>query len=288
MVGDRLSLKKCKSLQCRMGRVPEDKSYQGTGSPVRKGYNGAFRPTGSILMKRDNRMVAFPGFDRVYLLQDPLSTSAYRGRFDTSIDPLAITRGEVTPETPILIRWDMGGESPSDIVWTTSAHPLIAHRRVLDLFCEKNLTGWRSYPVQVLDKLGTVHDDYAGLQIVGRCGVVDLSRSTVALKHYPGGWFPQLVGYFFDENSWDGSALFMHVPDRNGRVSAHILMTEPVREILSKAQIRNVGYQRLSDLSVVVSTYRISQADLPHNLEERINAVYEQEGIPRPRQRNRQ
>ena len=227
-------------------------------------------------------MLTFPGFDRVYLLQDPLSTNVYRGRFDTSINPLAITRGEVASETPIPIRWEMGGESPSDVIWTTSAHPLIVHRRVLDLLEENNLTGWRSYPVEVLDKLGVVYDDYVGVQILGRCGVVDLSRSAVTLKHYPGGWFPHLVGHFFDENSWDGSALFMHVPDRHGRVSAHILMTEPVREILSKAQITNVGYQRLTDVSVSVSTYRISKADLPHNLQERINAAYEQQGIPQP------
>jgi len=227
--------------------------------------------------------VMFPGFDHVYLLTDPLSTSMYRGLFDSSSDPLAVTRGEITPEAPISIRWDMGGESPSDVIWTTSAHPVIVHQRVLDLLRENDLTGWRSYPVRVVDQLGVVHEDYAGLQIVGRCGVAELSRSSVRLKQYPGGWFPDLVGYYFAENSWDGSALFMHVPDAKGKVSGHIFMIEAVREALSKAKIRNVSYQRLTDVSTSVSSYKISRPELlPAGLQERINAAYEQQGIPRP------
>ena len=79
--------------------------------------------------------------------------------------------------------------------------------------------------LQVIDRLGVVHKNYAGSQVLGRCGAVDLSRSAVILKKYPGGWFPNLLGHFFDEGSWDSSDLFMHATDAKGRVSAHIFVT---------------------------------------------------------------
>ena len=39
-------------------------------------------------------MPSFPGFDRLFLLEDPLSNSTFRGAFDASADPLELTRGD--------------------------------------------------------------------------------------------------------------------------------------------------------------------------------------------------
>jgi len=45
----------------------------------------------------------------------------------------------------------MGGVCPSDVIWTTSVFPWIVHSRVGNLLRKKEITGWRSYPVQVVD-----------------------------------------------------------------------------------------------------------------------------------------
>lgn len=44
-----------------MSRVPENKSHQGAGSAVRKGFNGAFRTGCSILIENGQSHVNVPG-----------------------------------------------------------------------------------------------------------------------------------------------------------------------------------------------------------------------------------
>jgi hypothetical protein len=225
----------------------------------------------------------FLGFDHFYLLEDPVSNSYFRGDFDSTLDPLRITRGEDTTTMPIPVRWDMGQSTPSDIIWTTSAHPIIVQQRVVDLLKHHNLTGWRTYPVSVFDKSDQLHGNYAGLQIIGRCGPEILSRATVELKRYPGGWFPHFVGHYFDEATWDGSDLFMHTTDAKGRVSGHIVVSERVHEGFTRAGIRNVTFTRLTEVSVSASIYKTSRPDLlPDDFEERVTRAYAERDIPRP------
>jgi hypothetical protein len=136
----------------------------------------------------------FPGFDHIYELNDPLSDRVFRGEIDGDVNCIGWIRGEADPGRTVRVGWGMGGACPGLVIWTTSAHPLIVHRRISNLLREKGVTGWRSYPVQVVDKGGEAYSDYEGIGIVGRCDPIDLSRSVVTLKKFPGGWFPQFLG----------------------------------------------------------------------------------------------
>jgi len=230
-------------------------------------------------------MQNFPGFERLYALQDPFSKRPLRGEFDAKVDCLALTRGEAKTTREVSVSWAMGGALPSDFIWTTSAYPVIAHRRVLDLLREHDITGWCTYPVSVKDKSGRSHSDYEGVTILGRCGPVDLSRSVVALAEYPAGWFPHFLGHYFAEHSWDGSDLFMERADSTGKVTARCFATERVRQAFQRAKIRNVLLERLTEQSVMTSIYEIGCSHLlPPDFAHRVSAAYARAGIPQPKQ----
>jgi hypothetical protein len=228
-------------------------------------------------------MTGFPGFQHVYHVRDPATNRPMRGEFESPLDTCAITRGEQVPPRSIRIRWAMGGAIPSDFIWTTSAHALVVHSRVRDLLQHHALKGWHTYSVHVSDKQGRLHRDYVGLVVTGRCSPVDLSRSVVVLKEYPGGWFPHLLGEYFDERSWDGSDVFMSQPDAAGKVTASVYLSERAREVLRLAKVRNVELQRLTEVSVMASVYEIgSRHRLPADYTSRVDAAYARARVPRP------
>lgn len=151
------------------------------------------------------------------------------------------------------------------------------------MLLEHRISGWRTYPVNVMDKLGEPQPDYEGLVVTGRCGNVDLARSIVVLSEYPTGWYPHFLGHYFEESSWDGSDIFMETPDSAGRVTAHKFVTEKVRLAFEKAKIKNARLERLTEQSVRTSVYEIGSSHLlPHDFSRRVEAAYIRAGIPKP------
>ena len=227
--------------------------------------------------------MAFPGFSKLFSFSDPIASRPYRGEVDQHRLMLDLSRGEITTNEPIRVTWAMGSAIPSDIIWTTSATPIIVHARVLEVFQHHQFTGWSTYPVAVWTKAGELAPDYFGLAINGRCARVDLSRSTSELREYPGGWVPHFRGHFFVPDTWDGSDLFMEAPDQAGKISAKRMMTDTVRRALAKAKVRNLELCSLPDESVSTSVYTIAlQHLLPPDFEQRVAEAYAHAGVPRP------
>jgi hypothetical protein len=187
----------------------------------------------------------FPGFDRVYVLYDPQRSAAYFGNFEADPDTMrGVTRGELHIDNPIGVYHKMGG-SPKDIIWTSHGVPMIVSQRVIDVLTEAGISGWGTYPVRVLDRAGNEVEGYFGLQVTGRCGPIDPSRSEVIHRRFPGGIFPQLKGFYFDPASWDGSDVFVAEKEHHG-----IFVTERARIALQKARIRNVRFRAASSIEV--------------------------------------
>ena len=233
-------------------------------------------------------MSAFPGFEHIYSLSDPLSKRPLRGEIDTKIDSFALTRGDVRVSEAITVSWYMGGAVPSDVVWTGNAGAVIVHRRAVDLLRDGGFTGWRTYPVNVIDKNGDSYPDYAGLAVLGRCGACDLSRSVVVLAEYPVGWFPHFLGRYFSENSWDGSDFFMERADVRGSFTGHVFVTERVRQVFEQAKMKNVRLERLTETSVSAMVYEAGKDYLlPTDFSRRVDATYTRAGIPRPKRNDR-
>ena len=187
----------------------------------------------------------FPGFDQIFVLM-PGRGHPFRGEFDfPAKDSWALTRGEsAVPKKPVALRWVMGAKIPGDVLWTTSAHPMIVHTRVIDLFLDHRFTGWGTYAVEVYDKKNELYPDYHGLIFRGRCGPIDHSKSEEVVRQMPGGKFPYLKGLYFDPVSWDGSDLFM--PDGKG----WMFVTSKVVRVMSKAKVRGVLFEAATDVEL--------------------------------------
>lgn len=183
----------------------------------------------------------FPGFERLYSLQDPFWSQAYRGAMEVELEEAyALMRADLKLTNPIKVSYHMGG-TPRDVIWTSYAGPLIVGARVLEVF--GSFGGWHTYPVEVYDKEGRSIEGYAGLAVVGRCGPIDDSLSEVVLREFPGGTFPVRRGLLFQPDSWDGSPLFMPSERHNA-----VFVTDDVREKLELHKIENLAFGRLSEI----------------------------------------
>jgi hypothetical protein len=222
-------------------------------------------------------------FGQLYSLHDPIATRPYRGKWHGPDLGLELSRGEVKSDDPIRITWAMGASEPGDVIWTTSAYPLIVHIRVLDLLASRGFTGWSSHALDVWTKSGKRLSDYAALIISGRCGRAELTRSNIVLSEYPGGWHPQFLGHFFAEESWDGYDFFMEMPDSLGHITGNRFVTQQVRDALNQAGVGNLRFTRLTETRVLCSVYTIGLRHLlPADFEGRVERAYKEAGVQRP------
>jgi hypothetical protein len=225
----------------------------------------------------------FAGFEHFCGFHDPLSSRAFRGRFEPHEVALGLSRGELVTNPTVTVGWAMGGGEPSDIIWTTSAAPVVLHRKVIELLSSAGFSGWHTYPVEVRNKAGVLVSDYEGLAIVGRCDSMDLDRSEIILEQMPGGWIPRFKGRYFDPASWDGTDMFMERPDSLGRMSGTRFATERVVKALKRARIRNLGFIAAPDEVVDAAVYTIGlRHRLPKDYGDRLDRAYRAANVPRP------
>jgi hypothetical protein len=62
---------------------------------------------------------------------------------------------------------------------------------------------------------------------------------------FPGGRFPVLRGFYFAEESWDGSDLFMET-----RPTGWIFATRRVVDLFRVNKFRNVQFERLDEMEI--------------------------------------
>ena len=153
-----------------------------------------------------------------------------------------LLKGEVTPATPIRVTHAMGGK-PADIVWTTAGSPIIVSEHVLDFLSTAEVTGWKPYPVDLIDKRGHQIDGYFWLAITGRCGPEDRSRVELVLAEFPTGTYPTWRGWFFEPDSWDGSDFFTPSDD-----TLFVMVTDRVKKLFRERRIANIRFEPLASI----------------------------------------
>lgn len=188
---------------------------------------------------------AFPGFDQVFVVREGRGSPFCVDLEFPVDDSRLLTRGEIaTPKDALVARWSMGGKAPTDVIWTTSAHPIIVHARVVDLLLDHRFTGWGTYPVEVYGRSGEVHPDYHGLIFRGRCGLIDHSKSEEVMRQMPAKVVPFLRGLYFDTETWDGSDFFMP------GVEKWRLITGDVARVVLGAKVRGIYLEAAADVEL--------------------------------------
>jgi hypothetical protein len=188
----------------------------------------------------------FPGFDKIFALEEPGNSTAFRVNADLERDDaFALTRAEIQPSRPVSLTWAMGRAKPVEVIRATLVAPIVISDSVVQLLRSHGFTGWSLYEVQVQGKQGQSIPGYSGLSFPGRCGPIDYSQSVKVPRVRPAGIFPVHIGLHFDPASWDGSDFFMPA----GK-NAWKFVVQEVKQALEKAKVRNIAFTPLDQLEV--------------------------------------
>ncbi len=111
--------------------------------------------------------------------------------------------------------------------------------KMKDLLINNNITGWKSYPIELFDKKDSLITGYNGLSIIGRGGKYDKDYELGYLDEEKEHFGAKVRGVYNVEN-WDGSDMFI-------MWYRELIVTERVVKLLKKNKIDAIDYQRLSD-----------------------------------------
>ena len=143
---------------------------------------------------------------------------------------------------PILFKQEYG-KKLADVLDTGHVSLFLISEKLKNALDSEKITGWKTYPVQVLDKKGSEVKGYYGFSIVGICGPIDYSQCEIfEKKNIPTG---PLCKYYrglpIGLDKWDGSDFFL--PEG----TCHIIITPKVVEMLKKNKFTNIELKNLAD-----------------------------------------
>ena len=126
--------------------------------------------------------LGFPGFDRIYVLDDPVSGIYFRaGLSRREFDPIPHGIAEMfrmtayglqpPPTQRPRLYHGSGRATPSDIVWPMGGVMPLVSDRMINLLSEYDVTGWDSFNVEIVDRNGVLHNTHHRLMITSKpCG----------------------------------------------------------------------------------------------------------------------
>jgi len=111
---------------------------------------------------------------------------------------------------------------------------------------ESKLVGWKTFPIQIVDKKGVEIKGYSGFSIVGRSGPIDYNKSKIIEKRLtsnaPLSKFYK--GLYFDLETWDGSDFFLTEKNYGP------IVTKRAAEILTRNKFTNIELRNLSEIEM--------------------------------------
>ena len=194
-----------------------------------------------------------------FSLEDAFLNTAFRGSAE-DFDGMSDAKRGRSPVGPLLVRYN-SGRILKDFVWTGAIAPLVSER-VVSLLTKEAVSGWSTFPVKLFDRNGREVLGYVGLAVTGRCRWIGFDRREESLIYRPnrsGGQTRYFKGLKFDEQSWDGSDLFMDAEARTGWV----LTTERVYKSFTAGKITNVEFTPLDDVELIAQRSDIIPASRP-------------------------
>ena len=193
----------------------------------------------------------------LFELSDPMATEPYRLRSRLPSDSSkggvnfdCLSQGAFQARDPIQFDVAQGSET-CDILWTQLVTSVCISERVVRLLQQNDVSGWSTYPVEVLDNSGRLLADYHGLSVTGALCFADYSRSTVITKPPPaagGRSYDVYRGLYFDADEWDGSDMFWV-----GRVR---VVVEKVKKVFEQNNVGNVCFTSLIEREIRVRHVR--------------------------------
>jgi len=155
---------------------------------------------------------------------------------------------------PIIFQQDHGSKL-QDILNTGHVSLLLISDKMKNFLELNNLTGWKTFPIQFLDKKGSEILGYHGFSITGRCGPIDYAKSELIEKLVPATppFFLRKFykGLYVGLDRWDGTDFF--VPEG----VLHIIITESASNVLKKNKLTNIYLKNLLEIETPENDIKI-------------------------------
>ncbi len=147
---------------------------------------------------------------------------------------------------PVIFRQenDDSGEVLSDILDTGWPSLYLISKKIRNILQDNLFTGWTTFSVKVFNKEGNEIKDYYGLSIIGKCGSIDYSKSTITTKKIS----PDLpsekyyIGLYIGLDQWDESDIFLP------KGSSHIIVSKKLKKELIKGKSSNIEFINLAEI----------------------------------------
>lgn len=141
---------------------------------------------------------------------------------------------------PIIFHQFDGTEWKDVLELRFDGHCYLISDRFKDVLLSENISGWKSYPVQVYDKIGNKIKGYNGFTIIGRAGKIEKGCNS-STEPYLG----QGNNSNWDSAQWDGSDLFYISPNI-------VACTERVKQVLDRKRIEGLSYRPLRTIVSII------------------------------------
>ncbi|WP_413669313.1 imm11 family protein [Mucilaginibacter sp. Mucisp86] len=139
------------------------------------------------------------------------------------------------------------GNKLLDILNTGTPSLYLISNKLKTLLQEKQVTGWTSFEIELLDKKGLEVKGYYGFSVTGRCGPADENKSEIITKHFDSGFINHYrKGLYIGLDQWNGSDFFY--PDG----TSHLITTKRVVDILIDYKISNVQFENLTEIEMMI------------------------------------
>lgn len=165
---------------------------------------------------------------------------------DDTIDHIKLIRGEYEGiKFPILFKHEYGSKF-KDVLDTGRVNFFLISEKFKNILQENKLTGWKVYPIKLVDKKGNEIFGYHGLSVTGRCGSITYNKSKIIQKKLvPNGPLVKFYkGIFINE--WDTNDFFCP-SDRY-----QIFLNANAANILTARGISNLSLIDLADYEIDV------------------------------------
>jgi len=137
-----------------------------------------------------------------------------------------VFRNEIEFEIPVKTKIVLGNILYDRLDFNDGVNFVISDR-FLNILVENQLTGWKTYPVEI----DWIDEKFHGFQITGSSG--ELIEPKVQ------GWY---TGYKFDYDSWDGTDFF-------SPADTHLrFISEKAYRLLTNSRISNVQFQNILEI----------------------------------------
>jgi hypothetical protein len=141
------------------------------------------------------------------------------------------------------------GRRWEDILGVGAAALYVISEKIKNIFEKNNLTGWKTFPVEVLNKRKKKVEGYYGMSITGKCGPVDDSKSEIVPYRTNN---PSMLGekaykgYYIGLDKWDGSDFF--IPEGVRR----LIGSQKVADVFKENQIKRLKPVNLADVERLI------------------------------------